>query len=79
MAVSRYRVYGRLDKGAGAHEGSVLVDRGAGLFSVRSKRSRRVYTLPLSTVADMVVLRVVRAELFERRMEKARRKKLGLR
>jgi hypothetical protein len=79
MSVSRFKVVGRIHMASHIDEGTVIIDRGAGLFSVRAKRRQKVHTLPLSTVAEMVVLRCTRAELFERRMEKARRKKLGLR
>lgn len=71
---SRFRVMGRLDRAAGVKEGTVVIDRGAWLFTVRPLRSRRVYELPLSTVADMVVLRVLKTEVFKRRMEKAAKK-----
>lgn len=56
-------------------EGTVTMDRAAGLISVRPLRSRRTYELPLSAVADMIVLRVVRFELGEERKAKAALKK----
>jgi hypothetical protein len=36
------------------------------LISVRPKGRRRLYTLPLATVAEMIVARVVKAEIPER-------------
>jgi hypothetical protein len=48
-------------------EGTVTIDRGASLFSVRPLRRRRIYTLPLDKVAEMVVQRIIAAEAAERR------------
>lgn len=61
----------------GAPEGcTVEVDRDALLFSVRIKRRRKLYTLPLLTVAGMVVHRLVLIETAEkRRAKKARRRR----
>lgn len=63
---SHFRVVARLDE-AWPQDGTVTVDRHTGLFTVRPKRRRRVYELPLSYVADMVVARVIRAEVQERK------------
>jgi len=51
----------------------VTISRTAGTFAVRPLRRRREYLLPLSTVADLVCQRILKAELAERRA--ARRKK----
>jgi len=66
------RVIGRLDTGR-VQEGTVTIRRDLGLVEVRPLRRRRSYILPLSAVAEMVVSRVVRAELAER----AKTKRLG--
>lgn len=66
---AKFRVSGRLDLGR-LQDGTVTIDRGAGLFSVRPLRRHRTYTLPLSTVAEIVVSRVVKAEVAERRAQK---------
>jgi len=60
---------------------TVLIDRARGLVSVRPLRRRRLYTLPLATVAEMIVARVVKAEVFAARIEKAKRQpvKRGMR
>ncbi len=63
---ARFRVLGRLDMGR-PQEGTVTVTRDSGLFSVRPLRRRREYTLPLSAVAEMVVARVVKAEIAARK------------
>lgn len=44
---------------------------------VRPSRCRRVFQLPLDTVAKMVVDRVVKAEVFKDKMERAKLRKLG--
>lgn len=72
--LSRFPVVARLRAG-GPCEGSVLIERACGLIHVRPKRARKLYTLPLSVVAEMIVYRVVKAELAEKRRLKASRKK----
>jgi len=67
------RIVGRLDL-ARPQDGTVTIERDAGLFGVRPLRRRREYVLPLSTVAEMVVARVVKAELAERMAAKRRRR-----
>lgn len=72
--MNRYPIVAVLDESR-AQSGTVLIDRAAGLFSVRPLRRRRVYTLPLALVASIVVSRIVKAELAEaRRAKKARRR-----
>ncbi len=61
----RFPVVAVLDESR-AQSGTVEIDRTAGLFSVRPKRRRRTYTLPLATVASIVVARIVKAEIAER-------------
>lgn len=59
---------------------TVLIDRGRGVVSVRPLRRRRMFTLPLATVAEMIVARVVKAEALAARTEKSKRQvKRGLR
>lgn len=64
--ISRFPVVAALDM-ARAQDGTVTIDRAAGLFGVRPKRGRRVYTLPLATVASIVVSRVIKAEVADQR------------
>ncbi len=66
------RIVGRLDK-SHLQEGTVTIDRSLSLFSVRPLRRRKVYTLPLSVVADIVVSRMVKAEVAEQRRSKRRK------
>jgi hypothetical protein len=57
-----YRVLGRLD-GSRPQEGTVTVARDSGLIAVHPLHRRREYVLPLAAVAEMIVARVVRAEV----------------
>lgn len=70
----RMRVIGVFDT-ARPQAATVTVDRAAGLFSVRPLRRRRAYTLPLSTVAEIVVARIVKAEVAAPRAERRTRRK----
>lgn len=65
------RVVGRLDA---APASTVTIDCAAGLIAVRPLRRRRCYELPLHAVAEMIVVRVVRAELAEKQRQRGRRK-----
>jgi hypothetical protein len=69
---AHFSVVARLDAPA-LTSGTVTIDRGSGLFRVRPARRRRTYDLPLAAVADMVVARVIRAEVLERRAAKKRK------
>lgn len=68
MSVSRFRVHGRFD---GALSATVEIDRGASLISVRPRHRHRTFELPLAAVAEMVIWRVVAAELREKKKAKA--------
>lgn len=70
--IARFPVVSVLDLSR-VQDGTVTIDRTAGLFGVRPKRGRRVYTLPLATVASIVVSRVIKAEVAEQRRTKAPR------
>lgn len=73
-ARAHFRVTGRLDSAGPLVPGKVTIDRRAGLFTVRPMRRRRTYELPLSTVAEMVVARIIRAEVFAKRLAKKKGK-----
>jgi hypothetical protein len=68
------RVIAQLDGAGAPGVGTVTIDRDAGLFEVRRLRNRRVFTLPLATVATMVCQRIVFAELREKRATKKKRR-----
>jgi hypothetical protein len=76
MSIARFRVVGRLDMASRPTIGTVTIDRGANLFSVRPLRRRRIYTLPLDVVAGMVVRSLILTEVREKRAakKKARRR-----
>jgi hypothetical protein len=75
VSVARFDVLGLLDMASSYVHGKVEIDRASNIFTVRRSRSRKRYSLPLSTVADMVVRRIVLAELAEKRRAKAARRK----
>lgn len=69
---ARARVVGNFD---GAKEATVTMNRAAGLLTVRPIRRRRIFELPLSVVAEMVMWRVVKAELFKAKMAKGKERR----
>jgi len=73
----KFRIFGRLDHAVRAQQGTVVISRSAGIFTVRPYRRRRTYTLPLATVAEIVCQRIIRAELAERKAAKKARRKGG--
>lgn len=71
----RFHVIGTFDRAGGVTHGSVVVDRATGIFEARARRRRRVYAMPLSTVADMVCRTIILAELREKRAAKRARRR----
>lgn len=51
----------------GARLATIEINRGALLFSVRLYRRRRVFTMPLSVVAEMVAWKIIKAEMLEKK------------
>lgn len=74
MRCARFKVFGQLDGAGGAKQGTVIVDRVSGLLHVRPFRRKRVYTMPLSMVADMVCKRILMNEVMEKRATKRKTK-----
>ena len=74
MRIARFRVMGVLDGSGGARSGTVTIDRDSGLVHVRPLRRRRVYTMPLSMVADMICMRIITNEVYEKRAAKTKKK-----
>jgi hypothetical protein len=73
---ARFRIIGRLDR-AHMQQGTVTIYREAGVFSVRPHARRREYLFPLATLAEIVVARVIKAELAEKRAAKKARRAKG--
>lgn len=67
---ARFRVIGRFDKASRVQQGTVTINRDAGLFTVRPLRRHKEFTLPLDKVADMVVQALVKAEVAARKAAK---------
>lgn len=57
---AHFEIAGRVDNAQG---GRLTVDRSLGLVTVRPKGKRRTYVLPLVDVANIIVSKVVKAEL----------------
>lgn len=72
MRAARFRVCARLDMASRPSYGTVTIARTEDLFSVRPLRRRRVYSLPLSTVAEMVVRSIIASEVREKKANKKR-------
>lgn len=64
---ARFHVFERLDAASTPQHGTLTIDRESGLCSVRPKRRRRTFDLPLSFVARMICRHVLMAELAEKR------------
>jgi hypothetical protein len=75
MSIAKFKVHGSLDRGGGSRAGTVTIDRSAGTFKVRPLRSRREYVASLSTVADIIVEKIIKAEVREKQKEKKLRRK----
>lgn len=75
MGMARFHLMAKCD-GARPIPVTVLIDRtDRPLFRVRPKRRRREFVLPFDVVIDMAVSRVVKAEVFKARLEKAEARK----
>lgn len=72
----RFEVVGRLDSASKVQRGTLTIDTVSGIASVRPFRRRKVYELSVSGLAEILVQRAVRAELVEKRKEKAERRKM---
>lgn len=69
------RVHGRLDAASRIQQGTMTIDVGAGLISVRPLRRHRTYELPLEHIASYIVRKVIMTELaLKKAAKKARRK-----
>jgi len=75
MSVAKFRARGRFVMATVDTDAEVVIDRGTNLFTVRPLRSKRLYALPLSTVAEMVVWKLTKLEIASaKRKSKAEKK-----
>lgn len=70
MSLARFRIFWRFD---GTTEGTVTIDRGSSVLSVRPYHRKRTYDLPLAFVAQLVAERVMKAEAMEKKAAKRRK------
>lgn len=73
MSLAKFKVVGQF-AGGRAIPGTVIIDRAAGLFSVRPHRRHKAYELPLHVVAEMVMWKLVQAEIREKKLAKKRKR-----
>jgi hypothetical protein len=73
MRLARFRTVARTDK-AIPTPCHVYVDRDSLTFTVKPLRRRRTYQLPLSTVAEIVVGKIIKAEIAALRAAKKGRR-----
>lgn len=64
------RIVGLLEMASRPQLATVTIDRDCGLFSVRPYRRRRAFELPLATVAELVVRRIIAGEVAEKKRAK---------
>lgn len=77
MRVARFKVYGQFT-GGGIKPGTVEITRDdPQLFSVRPHKLRKVYELPLKTVAEFVCWHVTKRELADKKKAKKEAKRKG--
>ncbi len=78
MTIAKFKVFtGRRDYN-GATAATVMIDRNSNLISVRPHRQHRTYELRLEDVAQIIVERIIKAEIKEKKMAKqAKRKGFG--
>lgn len=75
MSRARFPVVGLLDQASRPVRGTLTIDRTARILEVRPHRRRKVYRLPLDTVATLVCRQIIRAELAEQRKAKKKRRR----
>jgi hypothetical protein len=72
---ARFRVVGRFDMASKMQEATVTVDRDARTFEVRPLRRHRTYVISLAAVAELVVRRIIAAEVAEKKKAKKKAKR----
>lgn len=69
---AHFKLFGRFN---GATECTVTIDRNNNFIQVRPKRRRKVYEMRLEDVAEMIIWRMVKAEIIEKKKAKAAKRK----
>jgi len=64
---NHFRIVARLDMASRAQEGTLTIDRVAGLAHVRPLRRSKFYSMPLAEVASWIVRSQLAAEAREHR------------
>jgi hypothetical protein len=75
---ARFKVWAARTDTPVARPATVFIDRVDGVeacFAVRPHGRRREYTIPLATVAEIVVQRIIKAEVAEARAAKKKGRK----
>lgn len=70
---AHFRIVARLALASRPSEGTVTIDRLAGMITVRPLRSRTTYTMPLAEVASWIVRSQLAAQARERRTRGGRK------
>jgi len=69
---ARFRVLGKLDRSY-LQGGTVTIDRASGVLTIKPLRRRRVYSLPLNTVAEIIVSKIIKSEVAACKVAKRRK------
>jgi hypothetical protein len=75
---AHFPVLARLDMASQLQKGTVTIDRTTDLISVRPYHRKRVYSLPLSFVAEWLVRHVITSEVSVGKKKTKRTVKRGL-
>lgn len=75
MTISRFKVFSGGRKFDGKGEATVMINRDNNLIAVRPARRRRIYELRLEDVAEIIIWRVLRAEMADKKKAKAAARK----
>jgi len=73
MTTAKFKVFSGGKHFDGEAEASVVINRDSNLISVRPKGRHRTYELRLEDIAQIIIERIIKAEVREKKM--AKRKK----
>lgn len=78
MTIAKFRVYNGARKYNGASAATVTIDRSNNFIAVRPHRQHRTYELRLEDVAQIIVERIIMAEVREKKAAKKAKRIGGL-